>query len=88
MAMRRKKNKGRVSTRGNSDSVLYGMRLSLDATIHALMCDMEMDEDFLERFGHYYNVCLDGMKERYITSSDLRRNLFNERGLEIKEVSE
>ena len=88
MAMRRKKNKGRRPSPGKTNGVLYGMRLSLDATIHALMCDMEMDEDFLERFGHYYNVCLDGMKERYITSSDLRRNMFDERGLEIKEVSE
>ena len=88
MVVRRKKNKGRGPAPGKMDSVLYGMRLSLDATIHALMCDMDMDEDFLEGFGHYYNVCLEGMKERYITSSDLRRNLFDERGLEIKEVSE
>lgn len=70
------------------DGSREGLKLSLDITLHALMCDMECSEEFLEKFNHYYNVGLSGIKagKKVLTKEDIRRNLLEERNLEVVEV--
>lgn len=65
-----------------------GLKLGLDITLHALMCDMEQSEEFLERFNHYYNSGLASVKagKKVLTKEDIRRNLLEERNLEVVEV--
>lgn len=78
-------NKGEAEKRYR-DGLREGVKICLDITLHALMCDMECDEAFLDRFNHYFNVGLDGFGKRYITKDDIRRSLIDERGLEVVEV--
>lgn len=68
------------------DGCMEGLRIGLEITLHALMCDMELDEEFLIKFNHYYNVGLDSFTKKYIKRTDLIKNLMYERQLEVVTV--
>ena len=63
-----------------------GFKLSLDFTLHALMCDMEMDDEFLERFNHYFNALLGSFNAKGLKKNDVIQNMLDEKELEVYEV--
>lgn len=63
-----------------------GFKLSLDFTLHALMCDMEVDEEFLDKFNHYFNALLRSFNNGTLKKNEVVQNMLEERDLEVYEI--
>lgn len=72
--------------RAYKDGLREGFKLSLDLTLHALVCDMEISDEDLDKFNHYFNALLRSYNDGTLKRKEIVQNMMDEKGMEVIEI--